>query len=143
MQGVDVNILVYAHRSDTDHHQAYRDWLEEARQSDEPLALSDLVLSGFVRVVTHPKVLTDPPPTDQAGGVAGNVRTAPAAVPLTPGNRHWDIFRRLCATTGARGNHIPDAYLAALAVESNARWMTADRGFARYPGLRWAHPLDR
>lgn len=143
MRGVDVNVLVYAHRSDTEDHPAFREWLDGARQSDEPLGVSDAVLAGFVRVVTHPRVFADPTPAAQAFAFAEAVRSCPAAVPLAPGGRHWGIFRRLCDTTAARGNHVPDAFLAALAIEANATWMTADRGFARYPGLRWAHPLER
>jgi len=63
-------------------------------------------------------------------------------VVLIPGPRHWEIFARLCRKIGARGNRVPDAFLAALAIESGSEWMTADRGFARFPGLRWRHPLD-
>lgn len=143
MRGVDVNVLVYAHRSDTEDHRAFRAWLDDARQGEEPLAVSDMVLSGFIRVVTHPRVFADPTPAEQAWAFAEAIRSCPAAVQFAPGKRHWDIFRRLCVATGARGNQVPDAFLAALAIESNATWMTADRGFARYPGLRWAHPLDR
>jgi predicted nucleic acid-binding protein len=58
------------------------------------------------------------------------------------GDRHWDIFAALCRKTRARGNHIPDAFLAALAIESGSEFVTADRGFARNPELRWRHPLD-
>ncbi len=105
--------------------------------------MSDLVLSGFVRVVTHPRVFADPTPTELAWSFAAGVRASPATVRLAPGERHRDLFQRLCAATGARGNQVTDAYLAALAIEVNATWMTADRGFGRYPGLRWAHPLDR
>jgi hypothetical protein len=58
-----------------------------------------------------------------------------------PGERHWGIFRRLCNEVGARGNLVPDAYLAALAIESGSEWVTTDRDYARFPGLRWRHPL--
>ncbi len=143
MRSVDVNVLVYAHRSDAPDHEAFRAWLDGVRQGDEPLGVSDLVLSGFVRVVTHPRVFADPTPTELAWSFAAGVRASPATVRLAPGERHWDLFQRLCAATGARGNQVTDAYLAALAIEVNATWMTADRGFGRYPGLRWAHPLDR
>lgn len=67
---------------------------------------------------------------------------APATVRVRPRERHWDIFRRLCSTAGARGNNVPDAYLAALALESGATWVTTDSGFARFPGLTWRTPLD-
>jgi hypothetical protein len=62
-------------------------------------------------------------------------------VTLAPGERHWDIFQRLCREVNAKGNLIPDAYLAALAIESGSEWITTDRDYARFPGLRWRHPL--
>jgi hypothetical protein len=60
---------------------------------------------------------------------------------LSPGGNHWEIFRRLCREGDATGNRIPDAYHAALAVETGCEWISADRGFSRYPGLKWSHPL--
>jgi toxin-antitoxin system PIN domain toxin len=69
------------------------------------------------------------------------VLDAPSAVPVRPGVRHWPIFAGLCHDVGARGNLVPDAYLAALALEHGATWVTTDRGFARFPGLRWRTPL--
>jgi len=142
MHAVDVNVLVFAHRPDADGHSRYRDWLEAARLGEEPLGVSDVVLSGFVRIVTHPRVFKDPSPLEVAVGFADMLRASPASVPLRPGPRHWGLFTGLCQQTGARGNLVPDAFLAALAIESGATWMTADRGFARFAGLRWAHPLD-
>ena len=104
--------------------------------------MSDLVLSGFVRVVTHPRVFVEPTPLVVALSFAELVRTAPASVKVSPGARHWELFRDLCEKTGARGNAVPDAYLAALAIELGATWISADRGFSRFSGLRWQHPLD-
>lgn len=142
MHCVDVNVLVYAHRSESERHTEYLDWLEAARDSDQALGISDLVLSGFVRIVTHPRVFVDPTPVADALRFTNLLRTSPSAVPLQPGSRHWSIFERLCTTVGARGNVVPDAYLAAMAMESGARWCTADRGFTRFPGLTVEHPLD-
>jgi uncharacterized protein len=70
------------------------------------------------------------------------LRTRPNCVPIVPGPRHWDLFVSLCHRANARGNLVRDAYLAALAIESGSEWITTDRGFARYPGLRWRHPLE-
>jgi len=67
---------------------------------------------------------------------------APAVVAMEPGSRHWSLFAKLCRQVTARGNTVPDAYLAALAIEHDAEWYSADRGFARFPGLRHRHPLD-
>jgi toxin-antitoxin system PIN domain toxin len=110
--------------------------------SDAPFALADPVLAGFLRIVTHPRVFSPPAPIEKALEFAETVRGEPNAVRLTPGDRHWEIFSRLCRAAGARGNLVPDAYLAALAIENGSELITTDRGFARFPGLRWRHPLE-
>ena len=60
---------------------------------------------------------------------------------VAPGPRHWTIFERLCTESGARGTLVPEAYHAALAIESGSEWITTDRDYGRFPGLRWRHPL--
>lgn len=142
MRCVDVNVLVNAHRVDAPDHERHLAWLDEARVAAEPLGLSDIVLSGFLRVVTHPKVFRDPTPPVTALEFAENVRRSPAAVAISPGERHWEIFTDLCRSADARGNLVPDAFLAALAIENNATFVTADRGFHRFPALRVEHPVD-
>lgn len=137
----DVNVLVYAHRADAPRHAAYRQWLEALVQSDQAYGVAELVLSGFLRVVTHPRVFN--PPSSLADGLAFAhlLRGQPNAVLIAPGPRHWDIFAGLCRAAGVKGNLIPDAYLAALAIESGSEWVTTDRDYSRFPGLRWRHPL--
>ena len=137
----DVNVLVYAHREDTPEHRSYRAWLESLVNGDAAYAVSSLVLSGFLRVVTHPKVFKSPSPTVQALAFAEQIRNQPNAVPVEPGARHWELFKRLCVDSDATGNLIPDAYFAALAIESGCEWITTDRDFGRFKGLRWRHPL--
>jgi toxin-antitoxin system PIN domain toxin len=139
---VDVNVLVYAHRQDAPRHQEYLGWLNQVLSSDAAFGISDLVISGFLRIVTHPHVFRDPTPLDHALTFAVSMRDHPNAVTLAPGERHWDIFQRLCREANAKGNLIPDAYLAALAIESGSEWITTDRDYARFPGLRWRHPLS-
>jgi toxin-antitoxin system PIN domain toxin len=139
---LDVNVLVYAHREDAVDHERYAVWLKALVASADPYGVSELALSGFVRIVTHPKVFVTPTPVDLAFAFADTVRSQQNAVVVSAGARHWEIFTSLCRRTGARGNHIPDAYHAALAIESGSEWITSDRGFGRYPGLRWRHPLD-
>jgi hypothetical protein len=142
MRCVDVNVLVFAHRPESPDHERYRRWLEDARRGMEPLGLSDVVLSGFLRVVTHPRVFNEPTPIVTALEFADRLRASPAALAVAPGERHWSIFSDLCRRVGATGNVVPDAFLAALAMEQSATWVTADRSFGRFPGLRWIHPLD-
>jgi uncharacterized protein len=138
----DVNVLVYAHRADTPNHDAYRTWLEKIINGNAAYGVSDIVLSGFLRVVTHPRVFDPPSGLDEALSFAEQVRQQPNAVVLSPGSRHWSIFTELCAAAGAKGNLIPDAFLAALAIESGSEWITTDRDYSRFSELRWRHPLD-
>ena len=134
-------MLVYAFYAEAPAHERYRDWLRLAVESPEPVAVSDLVLSAFVRVTTNPRVITPPIPLPKALAFANTLRTSPGVVIVGPGDRHWEIFEGLCLEASARGNLVTDAYLAALAIESGAELITTDRDFARFPGLRWRHPL--
>ena len=142
MISVDVNVLVYAHREELPAHTRFKAWLEELVNSDYPYRLSDLVLSGFLRVVTSTRVFPAPTPLDDAIAFVGALRNRGNCVILAPGPRHWKIFLELCLKGGAKGNLVSDAYHAALAVESGCEWITADRDYARFPGLRWRHPFD-
>jgi len=139
---VDVNVLVYAHREDAPGHKEYLRWWRQRAASAEAFAVADLVLAGFLRVVTHPRVFNPPTPLEVALRFVDEVRKRPNCVEVRPGPRHWEVFTRLCRAANARGNLVPDAYLAALAIESGSEWITTDRGYARFPGLRWRHPLD-
>ena len=138
---LDVNVLVYAHREDAPNHKAYRRWLEDVVNSEQAYGLSDLVLSGFLRVVTHPRVFNPPSPMDLALEFLEPLRSRANSLQVRPGERHWEIFSRLCREAGARGNLVPDAFLAALAIESGCEWITTDRDYARFYGLKWRHPL--
>ena len=138
----DVNVLVYAFRADAPRHPEYRAWLTGRLDGAEPVGVSDHVLSGVIRVVTHPRVFVHPSTAEDAFAFADALREQPNTVPVTGGPRHWDIFRELCASTEAVGNLVPDAYFAALAIEAGAQWITTDADYARFPGLRWRHPLD-
>ena len=138
----DVNVLVYAFRRDAENHVAYRDWMDGLVNGSAAFGLAELVLSGFLRVVTHPAIFKTPSPMRSALGFVEALRGSAPSVSVVPGPRHFDIFLDLCRLPGSKGNFVPDAYLAALAIESGSEWLTADRGFARFPGLRWRHPLD-
>ena len=139
---IDVNVLVYAHRAELPKHAAFRQWLENCVASDQAFGVSDLVLSGFLRIVTLPRIFRIPTPLEEALHVVAKLRAQPNCVRVTPGARHWEIFVRLCQQADAKGNLIPDAYLAALAIESGSEWITTDRDYSRFPGLRWRHPLE-
>jgi toxin-antitoxin system PIN domain toxin len=138
----DVNILVSAHRTENDRHPEYKSWLEGVLTADAEYGFSDLALSGFLRLVTNRKVYRTPTPVDVAFDFVEAVRGGAGAVRIHEGPRHWAIFTKLCRDANATANLVPEAYFAALAIEHGCEWVTADRGFARFPGLRWRHPLD-
>lgn len=140
MDLADVNVLVHAHREDAPDHTRCHEWVSRMLASPRAYAVSDLVLSGFIRVVTHPRIFREPSPVESALAFVSEIRDRPNAVPVAPGPRHWSIFLDLVEGAGARGNLIPDAYLAALAIESGCEWVTTDRDFARFDELRWRHP---
>jgi hypothetical protein len=136
----DVNVLVYALRRDTVDHERAREWLEQTVNAPEPFALCDQVLSSVVRIVTHPRIFTDPDPVDDALHAVGELRSRDNAVDVAPGPRHWALFADLCRAVNVKGNLVPDAWLAALAIESGCTLVTTDGDFARFPHLRVERP---
>ena len=138
---LDVNVWVYAHREDIPGHHEYKRFVETVLENDSPFALSTLVMRGFLRVVTHPKVFDPPTPLETALLFAESILGHPDGVIVAPGSHHWQIVIDLCRKVDARGNLIPDAYFAALAIESGNTWVTTDRDYSRFPGLDWKHPL--
>lgn len=118
-----------------------RDWIEEALNGHEQVGFSELVMSEVLRISTHPRIFRSPSSPAEAIAFTDALVAAPAAVVVRPGPRHWSIFRDLVAEHRLRGNDVPDGYLAALAMEVGATFVTRDRGFARFAGLRLADPL--
>ena len=138
----DVNIYIQAFRPELAQHREMRQWLEQLIGGDESYGVAELVLSAFLRIVTNPRAFEYPNTIQDAVAFADEVRNQPNCVLIAAGTRHWDIFTGLCKQVGARGNLVPDAYSAALAIESGSEWVTLDRDFSRFPGLRWRHPLE-
>ena len=127
----DVNVFIRAHKEGTDQHEHFAKWLTEALEGDETFGVSEHVLSAFVRIVTNRRAFDPPSSFDDALTFADQLRDHGNALLVSPGPRE----------AGAKGNLIPDAYFAASAIESGSTWITTDRDFARFPGLRWRHPL--
>jgi toxin-antitoxin system PIN domain toxin len=116
--------------------------LESTINGPQGFGLADLVLSGFLRVVTHPKVFHTPTPLAEAMNFVRVLRDRPNRVTVQPGGRHWGIFMELCRVAEVRGNLVPDAYLAALAIECGAEFITTDGDFRRFRNLSVRHPLQ-
>ncbi len=140
MQLPDVNVLIYAHRQDAVEHHRYAEWLRALVQADEPFAVAEVVLAGFLRIVTNGKIFDPPTPMATAITFCQRLVEWPRAVLVAPSRRHWDLFVDLCANI--KGPLVSDAYLAALAIEHGCELLTTDGDFARFKGLRWRHPLS-
>lgn len=138
---VDVNLLVYSHRSEMVEHGEGAAWLIELAGGDETFALTSATVAGFVRVVTNHRVFPEPSSTDVACMFVEELAASPVCRWIEPGERWWSRFDKLARQTRARGNVVPDAQLAALTIEHGARLATADHGFARFGGLEWFDPL--
>src|SRR5688572_15575535 len=100
---LDVNVLVNSYREDAEEHERYRAWVEGIAKGDEPFGLSDLACSGFLRIVTHPRIFSPPSTVEDALIYLEGLRGRTNCVPVLPGPRHWDIFVEMVRRTGARG----------------------------------------
>lgn len=136
----DVNVLVYAFREDMPQHAVCRNWLDGILNGDARFGLSPLALSAAVRITTDRRIFAAPSGLEEAFGFCDNLLGQPNCQVVEPGERHWDIFRRLCLETNTSGRRTTDAWFAALAMEWGCEWITLDRDFARFPRLRWARP---
>lgn len=137
---LDVNVLVNAMREDASRHRVVGTYVESLRSSPEPFGLSDVALSGALRVLTHPRVFNPPTPSAIARDFVTSLRASPNAVMVAPGTRHWDIYMALLVQSDATGNLVSDAWYAALAIEHGCEWISDDSDFARFTGLRWRRP---
>ena len=128
----DVNVLVAASRQDHPHYVPARTWLEAALDADavRPLAILPMVASGFLRLVTHPKVFVEPTPIELAQAFLRAVLDSPG-VALLPLGDEWPLFEQLCARHSLSGNAIPDAWIAAAAQSHHVHLVTFDKGFRR------------
>lgn len=137
----DVNVLVYAFRAESAEHDAYRGWLTRTVRGGEVVGLSELVASGFIRVVTHRRIYEVPAPVSAATQFISSLLGSARVQWLHGDPSVWAHLSRLTdADAGLTGDRVPDAYLAATALAHGARLATADRGFARYPGLQFYNP---
>ncbi len=138
----DVNVLVYAHREDGHpEHPRFASWVTSLATGPEPFALSLLVLVGLLRVVTNPRIFKRPSTLDEVLAFAAELVRCPTARLVGPGSRHWELVTELCRSVRATGKLVADAQHAAVAIEHGCTFVTTDADFARFPKLRWLHPL--
>jgi hypothetical protein len=137
----DVNVLLYAFRSDAVDHDRYRRWLDELINGPEAYGMSPQVLCSVARIATHPRVYALPSRLDNVLAFARVLLAQPNCTVVRPGSRHYSLFEDLSQAARVSGNLVQDAWFAALAVESGCEWITTDGDFARFPGLRWRRPF--
>jgi len=133
----DVNVLVQAFREDAAEHTLFAAVLDRAVNGPAPFGLSRVAVSGFLRVVTHPRVFKTPAPLDEALAFCDDLIDRPGFRWVEPGPAHWKVFRDLCHRHRAEGNLIPNLWFAALALESGSTWVTGDRDYGSVQGLEW------
>ncbi len=137
----DVNLLVYAYNEGSPHHGAAKRWWEDLINGDEMVGVSWVVATGFVRLMTHPRVLVRPATPDAAVEYVREWFRFHHVMPINPGADHLDRLRRNLAAAGVGANLVTDAHVAALAMEYQAEVHSNDTDFSRFPGLRWRNPL--
>jgi toxin-antitoxin system PIN domain toxin len=137
----DVNLLIYAYDEASPNHRRARHWLEERLSGTETFGLAWVGLLAFVRLVTNPRVFSDPMTATEALDRVDAWLAQPCVTVLHPGQRHAAVLRELLGPVGTAGNLTTDAHLAALALEHGAELCSADADFSRFPGLRWTNPL--
>ncbi|HEY7334528.1 MAG TPA: type II toxin-antitoxin system VapC family toxin [Bryobacteraceae bacterium] len=138
---VDANLLIYAVLQVSPHHRAARDWLDASLNGSARVGLPWPSLLAFLRLVTNPRIFEKPASVEDAWRHIERWLDCPNVwIPL-PTERHRSILSDLLKMSGRGANVIPDADLAALAVEHGLILCTADAGFSRFAGLKWQNPI--
>jgi toxin-antitoxin system PIN domain toxin len=137
---LDVNIVLAAQRGDHPHHAMVRPWFDAALAGDEPFAVPTLVWGSYLRLTTNRRIFPVPTPLADAFAFVDATCTRPHHVMLVPGPRHLALLRRCCEEADAAGDLVPDAVLAALAIEHGCEIVTLDRDFARFSSVRHRRP---
>jgi uncharacterized protein len=138
---VDVNILLYASNAESDQHTETRDWLDGQLSGSAPVGLPWRSLLAFLRIATNPRAFRRPLAMAIAWQQVSSWLSAETVWTPEPTERHAVVLGDLLALPGVHGNLVPDAHLAALAIEHGLTLCSTDGDFARFPGLTWRNPL--
>lgn len=141
MKLVDLNLLLYAVNAESVCHARAKAWVEKVFSGNEPVGLPWVVLLGFLRLATNPRIFSRPLSPGQAMEIVDGWLVLPCVRILLPRADHWRVLRPLLDATGTAGNLTTDAHLAALAIENGCELCSTDSDFRRFPSLRWVNPL--
>lgn len=139
---IDANILIYAHVSSFAQHTDAREWLDRQLNGSSSVGLPWAVLLAFLRLVTNPRVFEKPEPIGDAWRQANAWLACETVWIPQPTERHPELLGEFLGLPGMHGNLVPDAHLAALAVEHGLTLCSTDGDFARFRGLRWLNPME-
>jgi len=137
----DANLLLYAQDSLSKHHQAARRWWDAVLSASDPVHLCWPVINAFLRISTNPRIHDRPLTLDEAMERVESWLAQPFVRIVGATENHWPLFQEQLRNSGATGNLISDAHLAALAIEHGSILYSSDHDFARFPGLHWKNPL--
>ena len=137
----DINLLVYAHNLRSPCHEKARAWWQNLLEGSDGITLPWVVIQGFVRITTHPKVFENPLPVADSLRRVEEWLALPHVRIVHPPENHFATWARLLGQLRVAGNLTTDAHLAALAIDRGLILHCTDADFARFPGLKWVNPL--
>ena len=138
---LDANLLIYAVNRDLPQHKVAKTWIEKIFSGSDNVGLPWVSVLAFLRLCTNPRVFKAPLKIEEAIAYVEEWVDLPSVELVTPGQRHWEIFKNLLAQCGTAGNLVTDAHIAALALEGGYVVYSADNDFRRFPGIRHVNPL--
>ena len=142
MRIIDLNILLYAVNSASPHHAVVRGWWEKVLSEDDTVGLPWIVLTGFLRIATNPRIFPQPLDPKAAIGKIDSWLALDNVRVVREKENHWGLMRGLVADSGTAANLVTDAHLAAIAISHDATLASCDGDFARFNELRWENPLS-
>ena len=140
---LDANLLIYSHVSSFPQHAQARSWLDAQLSGGGPVGLPWASLLAFLRIVTNPRVFEHPESMAAAWRQVTTWLDVDAVWIPEPAEQHRDVLGSLLNAVGVQANLVPDAHLAALAIEHGLLLCSTDGDFARFPNLRWHNPLEK
>ncbi len=140
---VDANLLIYAFIEEFPQHAATKSWLDSQLNGSDRVGLPWAALLAFVRISSNPRFFERPQTIQDSWRQVEDWLDIESVWIPEPTERHREHLARLLAKVGSNPNRVPDAHLAALAIEHELTLYSSDRGFARYSGLSWVDPLDQ
>lgn len=141
MKIVDVNVLIYATNRESSHHQQCLAWWEKALNGTEVIGLCWHTLTGYIRIITHPKLQSKPIHGDQCLDQVSHWINHRMIQVIRETDDHWEVYKKVLTESNVVGKLSTDAHLAALAISRGATLVSCDTDFARFRHLRWENPL--